>query len=166
MLYRRAPPHGRGLCSASHSLCEGAWRMVWEYWQRPSTRAEPVIVFGAGAGGRQVIDGLSGSDSPYRVVGLLDDHPSMQNVRIRSLRVSGTGQEMGSQARRTGAKTLLIATVSTRIQELSRPALALALELRVLPPVSRLFADCGRTRRHPTGDRARPAWSPTDRHRS
>lgn len=120
----------------------GFWRMLWEYRQRPTALSEPVIVFGAGDGGKQVLDVLNGNGSPYLPVALLDDHPSKQNHRLRHLRVSGTRHQIASVARRTRATTLVVAIPSADSQlfrELSQFSRDAGLEMRVLPPAARLF---------------------------
>jgi len=119
------------------------WRMAWEHWTR-SPSAEPVIVYGAGAGGEQVVRALLGDPaSPYRPVALLDDDPAKQNLRIRHIKVAGTGESLATVAAATGAQTVIIAIPtadSALIRQVSRAAGDAGLEVRTLPPVSRLFS--------------------------
>jgi FlaA1/EpsC-like NDP-sugar epimerase len=121
----------------------GAWRMAWEHRTRPAT-AEPVIVYGAGVGGRQVVGALlSDPASPYRPVALLDDDAAKQNLRIRHLRVAGRGTDLGRVATATGA-TVVIVAIPSAGSELIREVTQLAGEARLsvltLPPVSQLFS--------------------------
>jgi FlaA1/EpsC-like NDP-sugar epimerase len=119
------------------------WRLAREYRHEASEHADKVIVFGAGDAGRQVIDTLSTPDSPYTPVALLDDDPGKRHLQIRTLRVGGGRAELAHAAKRTNATILVIAIPSADsqlIRELSTLAGELDLDVRVLPPVSRLFA--------------------------
>ena len=119
------------------------WRMVWEYRNRPRS-ASPVIVYGAGIGGEQVLRALlSDPASPYYPVALLDDDAQKQNLRIRHLRVSGRGTDLGRVATATGATVVIIAIPSAGselIWEVTRRAGEAGLTVLTLPPVSRLFS--------------------------
>jgi FlaA1/EpsC-like NDP-sugar epimerase len=119
------------------------WRMVWEYRNRP-TSALPVIVYGAGIGGQQVLRALlSDPASPYYPVVLLDDDAQKQNLRIRHLRVAGRGTDLGRVAARTGATVVIIAIPSAGselIREVTQRAGEVGLSVLTLPPVSRLFS--------------------------
>ncbi|MGD0084262.1 MAG: nucleoside-diphosphate sugar epimerase/dehydratase [Acidimicrobiales bacterium] len=121
----------------------GAWRMAWERRTR-SAMAEPVIVYGAGVGGRQVLEALlSDPASPYRAVALLDDDPDKQNLRIRHLRVAGRGTDLGRVATATGATVVIIAIPSAGseiIREVAQQAGEVGLSVLTLPPVSQLFS--------------------------
>jgi FlaA1/EpsC-like NDP-sugar epimerase len=119
------------------------WRLAREYRHGVSEHAEKVIVFGAGDAGRQVIDTLSTPDSPFTPVALLDDDPGKRSLQIRTLRVAGGRAELAYVAKRTNAIILVIAIPSADsqlIRELSTLAGEVGLDVRVLPPVSRLFA--------------------------
>jgi FlaA1/EpsC-like NDP-sugar epimerase len=120
----------------------GAWRMVWEHRTRPAA-AQPVIVYGAGAGGQQVLGVLSDLASPYRSVALLDDDPRKQNFRFRSVRVLGRGTDLGRVAASTGASTVIIAIPSAGselIREVTHRASEAGLSVLTLPPVAQLFS--------------------------
>jgi FlaA1/EpsC-like NDP-sugar epimerase len=119
------------------------WRMVWEHRHRPRS-ASPVIVYGAGIGGRQVVGALLDDPaSPYWPVALLDDDPEKQNLRIRHLRVAGRGTDLGRVATATGATVVIIAIPSAGselIREVTQRAGEAALSVLTLPPVSQLFS--------------------------
>lgn len=123
----------------------GWWRMVHEYRIQRHRSAKRAIVFGAGDGGRQVIDALLNTlNSPFTPVALLDDDPHMTNVRVRHLRVLGGRTELTEVARSTRADTLILAIPSADsalIRELSDFARRDNLELRVLPPVAEVLAE-------------------------
>jgi FlaA1/EpsC-like NDP-sugar epimerase len=117
--------------------------MVWEYRNRPIS-ALPVIVYGAGIGGRQVLGALlDDPSSPYYPVALLDDDPEKQNLRIRHLRVAGRGTDLGRMAAVTGATVVIIAIPSASselIREVTQRAGEVGLSVLTLPPVSQLFS--------------------------
>jgi FlaA1/EpsC-like NDP-sugar epimerase len=120
-----------------------AWRARLERKRRPSARATPVIVFGAGDGGEQTVTAmLRDPESPYRPVAVLDDDPSKQRYRVRGVRVVGGRHAMKEAAERFGAKVLVIAVPaagSDLVRELAELGLEAGLDVRVLPPVSELF---------------------------
>jgi FlaA1/EpsC-like NDP-sugar epimerase len=120
-----------------------AWRMLWEHRTRPAA-AQPAIVYGAGNGGRQVVEALlSDPASPYRPVALLDDDPEKQNLRIRHVRVAGRGTDLGQVAKAAGASVLIIAIPSAGsalIREVTQRASEEGLSVLTLPPVSQLFS--------------------------
>ena len=122
-----------------------AWRLVREFRQHSTLRqGEEVIVFGMGQPGQQItFTLLTTLNSPYRPVALLDDDPAKRNLQIRHLRVSGGRHQLAQVAKRTRATTVVIAIPtadSELIRELSELATTAGLDVRVLPPVSRLFA--------------------------
>ena len=121
----------------------GAWRLWREFRLEPVSRAQRVIVFGAGAGGRLVIDALSADrEVPFRPVGLLDDDPRKRHLRLRHLSVGGGREALGTLAKRVKAKMVIIAVPSATsdlIREISRLAAECDLDVRVLPPVEELL---------------------------
>ena len=123
-----------------------AWRLAREYQQLSSMRqGEEVIVFGMGEVGQQITSTLlTTPNSPYHPIALLDDDPAKRKLQIRHLRVSGGRQQLANTAKQTGATTIVIAIPSANselIRELSDLAIQANLDVRVLPPVSRLFAE-------------------------
>src|ERR1019366_2392578 len=119
------------------------WRMVWEYRNRPAS-ALPVIVYGAGIGGQQVLRALlSDPASPYYPVVLLDDDAQKQNLRIRHLRVAGRGTDLGRVAAATGASAVIIAIPSAGselVREVAQRAVEAGLSVLTLPTVSQLLS--------------------------
>jgi FlaA1/EpsC-like NDP-sugar epimerase len=119
------------------------WRMLVERKARPSERATPLLVYGAGEGGLQAITSmLRNPQSPYRPVGLVDDDPRKDHRELRRVRVLGRGEHLDEIASRTGAEVLLIAIPSADgalIRELAGRATRAGLVVKVLPPVSELI---------------------------
>lgn len=120
-----------------------AWRLNHERYRRPTDHAERAIVFGAGQGGSQLLNSLlTDPDSPYVPVALLDDDPLKRNMRVRSLRVTGTRDDLRSEAERLTADTVIIAIPSAEselIREVSDLAIDAGLTVKVLPPVFRFL---------------------------
>lgn len=120
----------------------GAWRLWHEFQLQTGKSEDRVIVFGAGSGGKQVIDVLAGEKSPFTAVGLLDDDPRKRHLRLRHVQVAGGRDSLGALADRVNASMLIVAVPSATselIRELSGLAADCGLEVRVLPPVEDLL---------------------------
>jgi FlaA1/EpsC-like NDP-sugar epimerase len=148
LFLRREIPIGAALASGAFTfvLTAGArcgWRFYREYQFQGSGSAERAIVFGAGEGGRQVIDALAqDATAPLVAVALLDDEPTKRQLQVRHLRVLGGRKNIQETARQFRAKTMIIAIPSAEsplIRELSDLATSADLTVRVLPPVAELF---------------------------
>ncbi|MEL7209836.1 MAG: polysaccharide biosynthesis protein, partial [Actinomycetota bacterium] len=118
------------------------WRYALERRSRPGDDAEPVIVFGAGEGGLQVVNSmLRNPESPFRPVALLDDSEVKRNLTINGIGVAGTREDIGATAERLGARALVVAIPSASaslVSELSDLAAAHQLRVLVVPPVREL----------------------------
>jgi FlaA1/EpsC-like NDP-sugar epimerase len=120
------------------------WRIVQDRTRRPDAAdAEPVIVFGAGEGGTQVLSAMLGTKaSPYFPVALLDDNARIGKLSIKGVRVRGGRDAIARIATETQATTLLIAIPSATgemLRELEALATQAGLQTAVLPPVAELF---------------------------
>ena len=108
------------------------------------TASGRAIIFGAGDAGIQVVDALLGSDTaPFRPVALLDDDPLKRNLRIRHLRVVGSRDHISDAANKFNAAILVISVASldaAAIADLAKRAKVADLEVRILPPLSEMFA--------------------------
>lgn len=149
LFLRKDIPLGAALAAGAFTfvLTAGArcgWRYYREYQFQASNSAERAIVFGAGEGGRQVIDALAKDpDAPLVAVALLDDNPRKRQSQVRHLKVMGDRRHVKEAARESRATTMIVAIPSAEsslIQELSDLAAAAGLSVRVLPPVAELFA--------------------------
>lgn len=119
------------------------YRLLRERRQRPdSNTATKLIVFGAGAGGIRVITSLlQVKAGPYLPVAILDDDPTKARRSIRGVSVVGNRNDMAAVARRTGAKTMLIAIPAASaklMSELVALAEEAGLTVKVLPPLEEL----------------------------
>lgn len=120
------------------------WRIVRDRSIRPSeSRAERVLVFGAGEGGTQMLTSmLKNPASPYLPVALLDDSPDAQNLRVRGVPVVGDRTRIADAAAEYGATAIVIAIPSASsglIRELVAIADSVGIRTMVLPSVSELL---------------------------
>jgi FlaA1/EpsC-like NDP-sugar epimerase len=119
------------------------WRLALERRLRPGDDAVPVVVFGAGEGGLQVLTAmLRNPESPYRPVALLDDNLAKGNLTISGIQVEGTRADLPGVARRHGARAVVVAIPSASgalMAELSDLARAAELRVLVVPAVRELF---------------------------
>ena len=122
-LYRVAKEQGRGMAF--------------------SQERTPVLVVGAGDGGRQLIwSMLREPDSRWRPAGIIDDDPLVRHRRIANVPVLGPSAAMGEAAHRVGAGTVIIAiptASSETIRTLSGYASEAKLEVKVVPGVHELM---------------------------
>ena len=120
-----------------------AWRLQHERRQRPSRTAQPLLVYGAGEAGAQVITSLVRNPaSTYRPVGLIDDDLRKEHLRLRGVPVLGTGASLDDVVDRTGATALLLAIPSADaalVRELSAFCLRRHLDFRVVPSAAELL---------------------------
>jgi FlaA1/EpsC-like NDP-sugar epimerase len=117
------------------------WRLLWEARLRPNhDGATPVLIFGAGAGGDQLITAMiRDPHSPYVPVGLIDDDPRKAVLRLRGISVLGNRDAIARAVEVTGAKVLVIAVPSADAQlvrEITTLAGDAGIDVRTLPPVS------------------------------
>jgi FlaA1/EpsC-like NDP-sugar epimerase len=101
------------------------------------------LVFGAGEGGKLVIEAMvRDAQSAFVPVGLLDDDPRKAFLRLDGVRVRGTRDDLAAVAQRSRADLLVIAMPSADAQlvrELSAAAQAASLAVKVLPPTRDMF---------------------------
>jgi FlaA1/EpsC-like NDP-sugar epimerase len=137
--------------AASALLLMAATRYIWrgylEHTKRTLAAGVPLIVFGAGDGGFQIVRSMLLSDDVgYLPVALLDDDPGKQRLRLLGLEVQGGRDRIAEVAATTGAKHLLIAIPSADaalLRELTDLAETAGLHVKVLPPVSQLLERVG-----------------------
>ena len=129
-------------------------RLAEDYGLRPPLgRSSPVVVFGAGNAGRQIVRTmLRTPDSPYRPVALLDDDPQKSRLRVDGLRVRGTRADITQVATAHGAGSVLLAIPSASgelLREITEPLLTAGVHVLVLPPVSKLLGTVALSDIHP-----------------
>ena len=105
---------------------------------------EPVLIIGAGEGGRQLIASMLGESDPAMVpVGLLDDDPLKRHLRVRSVPMMGATKDVARAAEATGATTAIIAIPSAAaddIRELSGRIREAGLDVKVVPTANELLS--------------------------
>ncbi|HEV7756314.1 MAG TPA: nucleoside-diphosphate sugar epimerase/dehydratase [Mycobacteriales bacterium] len=105
------------------------------------------LVFGAGDGGRMVVQAmLRDAQRAFVPVGLLDDHPRKKFLRLDGVRVLGGRADLAEVAARTRADLLVIAVPSADaplVRELSAAAQDASLAVKVLPPTRDMFDSTG-----------------------
>lgn len=126
----------------------GWGRAVWRRGKEASglvinNQAEPVLVFGAGDAGTQLVKSmLRDPSSPWRPVALLDDDRWKQHLRIEGIQVFGTRDKVAVAAERTGAALLIIAIPSATaelVRDVSELARGAGLGVKVLPALTELM---------------------------
>ncbi len=103
-----------------------------------AVEAERVLVYGAGIAGQQFGRLLEyDPDSPFEIVGYIDDDPAKRNLHLSGARVLGDRSKLVEEARRAGVSTLIVA-IPTASRALMRDVSALAdeagLKTLVMPP--------------------------------
>ena len=120
------------------------WRLIEERRLRPSVdQGVPVVVYGAGQGGHQIITAmLRTPDSPYVPVAIIDDDPTKRNLSVRGVPVLGNRTSLADVAHEVGAGAIVVAIPSASpelLREVSEVAMRDDLEVRVLPPIHEPF---------------------------
>jgi FlaA1/EpsC-like NDP-sugar epimerase len=149
VLPRRAVPASAPIVGAAFALVimlgvRYMRRLQHDRQLRPdANRAAPVLLFGAGAAGQQLLRSmLSDPGGRYVPVGLLDDDPGKRHLRIHGIDVLGGRNDIAATLHRTGAGTVIVAVANADamlVREVRRLTLAAGATLKVLPSVSELL---------------------------
>jgi len=111
--------------------------------ERTIEGAKPVLVFGAGDGGCQVIKSMHSDElNRWNPVGIIDDDPSKSHLRISGVSVLGNREKLAEMVAATGAEMVVVAAPSISsesLRDLSARALGANVGLRVVPPVTELL---------------------------
>jgi len=112
--------------------------VVRSLYRRPVNRhKKPVIIYGAGEAGRQLVNALF-HVREYLPVALIDDDPALHDMTIGGLRVHGP-DDIGSIIDKTGARDLLLALPSTsrqRRRDIITSLEGYKLEVQTIPGMS------------------------------
>ncbi|MGO1383678.1 MAG: nucleoside-diphosphate sugar epimerase/dehydratase [Arachnia sp.] len=107
--------------------------------QKASSKAQRILLYGAGNAGRQVGNlFFSDPDSPYHIVGLIDDDPRKRQRKYEFGRVVGKRKDMVAKAKALNVRTVLVTvpTASAKfLRDLSAELDAANLKMLVLPPL-------------------------------
>jgi FlaA1/EpsC-like NDP-sugar epimerase len=114
-------------------------RMYVEGKAKPGEDAQRALVYGAGFLGKSLVERmLQDRDSPYFPVGLIDDDPAKKHLRLSTVPVLGTLEDLPRIARRTHASALVIAFAgveSAQVRRVSDLVKGLGMRVLVLPPL-------------------------------
>ncbi|MDW3178154.1 MAG: nucleoside-diphosphate sugar epimerase/dehydratase [Acidimicrobiia bacterium] len=125
-------------------VARGVRRVRNQRLRRRSNRfdQEPVVVFGAGDGGEQIVRAMLGNPKgTYVPVALLDDDPAKRNLRIQGVPVLGTRADLRAVTAAAGCSVFVIAIPTagaSTIRSVAEEAEKLGLDVRVLPPTQEL----------------------------
>lgn len=118
-------------------------RLLAERRSRPSERAEPTLVYGAGYVGTMLIRTMTTDPhSPFRPVGLIDDDPRKRNLYVSGIPVRGTLRSLTEIAEMTCATTLVVAIARADrklLKHVSDSCRALGLQVKVMPPLGEIL---------------------------
>jgi len=120
------------------------WRLIRQQLRRPNeSTAAKILVYGAGEGGIQIVNTLLRNPSSiYLPVGFIDDNPETHRLSISGVPVIGGRDSLEEAKNRTRASVLLIAIPSadsTLINDISKRAQSLGMDVKIVPPVQNLF---------------------------
>ncbi|MGJ9421478.1 polysaccharide biosynthesis protein [Aeromicrobium sp. CF3.5] len=124
----------------------GLWRVLVLQSRpvRPDAVQTPVVIAGAGEGGRQLVQSMHrDAHQQWRPVGFVDDDRQKKHFRFRGLSVLGAIDQLGKVAQRTGATTVIAAIPSASAELIGRIneiALEHDLDIKVLPSVNEMFS--------------------------
>jgi len=122
------------------------WRALWERRRRHVASAGDVqraLIYGAGDIGLEICRLIDmAAESPYEIVGFVDDNPDKRYLRLNGRRVFGTGENLRDIARQREASVIIFAIASAPshlIQDVSRLCQAGHLTLIIVPPVREMI---------------------------
>jgi UDP-GlcNAc:undecaprenyl-phosphate/decaprenyl-phosphate GlcNAc-1-phosphate transferase len=72
------------------SVSRASFRLIDEFATRRRKLGDRLVVYGAGPGGSLAIRTVANLNAPYRVLGFVDDNPTLQRVRVQGYPVMGT----------------------------------------------------------------------------
>ncbi|SCG44645.1 polysaccharide biosynthesis protein [Micromonospora halophytica] len=110
---------------------------------RPARSSDRALIYGVDAASERLVRVLTGDpQSRYLPVGLLDDAPDRQGLRLEGLRVLGGREQLEEAVRRTRATTVIF-SINGSDAELMRDVRGRTLQagaaFKVLPPVRELL---------------------------
>jgi len=109
---------------------------------RPGSGAQPVLIYGAGdAGGQLVAAMVRNPLSHYLPVGLIDDAPSNAKLSLHGVKVLGNGNDLAAAAAATGARLVVLAMPSAggvAIRTAFQRAQDAGLAVKTLPTLAEL----------------------------
>lgn len=118
-------------------------RTYISYFSRPSESRLPIIVYGAGDAGEQIIREMTKNTSMYDPKAIIDDNPAKKGQTIHNVTVEGGMKDAPQIMRKYSADAVLIAIPSIerkRLNEIYRFFNANHIKnIKILPPVSEII---------------------------
>jgi len=150
LLFLHLVPRSVPLIATLVAVIVMAWgralvRAVRDNWSITDTagRGQPVLVIGAGDGGRQLIRSMRRDPSSrWSPVGILDDDRHKRHLRIDGVPVLGTIADLSILAHETDVSTVVVAIPSapaSLLQDISNRAGDAHLSVKILPGVEDLL---------------------------
>lgn len=123
-------------------------RLGWERSLRPGAGAEPVLVYGAGQHGVELVQSmLREPEGRYRPVALLDDDIAKAHLKVNGVEVVGGRDDLVEAAREHNARIVVVAMPDAPpkvLREVAERAGLAGLRMKVLPRLSELVEDRAR----------------------
>jgi FlaA1/EpsC-like NDP-sugar epimerase len=137
------PPVGAAVALVLMLSARWTYRHRKDLSRRPRTSsATPVLLFGIGSAGQGLLRAmLSDPDGKYLPVGLLDDDPEKNRLRIDGVPALGGRADIATAVARTGAHSLILSVANADaelIREIQNQATAAGVDFKVVPPVCEL----------------------------
>ena len=111
--------------------------------ERGKDAKRPVLIYGAGDAGRQVLRLVRSDRTPALTpVGVLDDNPGKRHLRIHGVPVLGTGEALADVAESSGAEAVILAVPGASgalVDRVQKDAAAAGLDVFVLPRLGDLI---------------------------
>jgi len=110
---------------------------------RISNLGEPTLVVGAGRSGEHLIRSVQGSEGPYNLIGIVDNHERNQNIFIHGIPVIGYVHDIPKIAKDEGIKHVIVAFERDHVKEI-REAVESArnagiVNIKIVPEFSQLL---------------------------
>jgi FlaA1/EpsC-like NDP-sugar epimerase len=122
-------------------------RMFVESRQKPGANAQQALIYGAGFLGTNLVTRMMQDPaSPYFPAGFVDDDPAKKHLRVSSVQVLGTGDDLPELIKRTKATTLILAFAAADaafIRGVSDRVAGLGVKVLVLPPLKDMLGGGG-----------------------
>jgi FlaA1/EpsC-like NDP-sugar epimerase len=131
-------------CLVCLAICGGirlSLRLFSEVLGR-NANAERVLVIGANDLGESLIRELARANAAYQVVGLIDDNPGKQGMRIRGIKVLGKTADLHRLVPAYGIQEVIVcSTVASEVRAIMDSCSGLGVKLRRMPSVSEMVGD-------------------------
>ncbi len=116
-----------------------AGRFLLRYWRermRTPQVGDRTLVYGAGDGGQQIVRAMQAPGSEYCLVGLIDDNPHKQRLRMQGVPVRGTIAALETLVSQLDVQVLVVAIANIHarhLRDLDQRCRAMGVQLRVIP---------------------------------